>query len=41
MEGYVFPFRTRRRHVRWIAAVVVFWLSLPILFGARSLNVGV
>lgn len=41
MEGYVSPGRTRERHVGWIAAAVVFWLSLPVLFGARSMNVGV
>jgi hypothetical protein len=41
MEGYVSPGRTRKRHIRWIAAAVVFWLSLPILFGARSLHAGV
>ncbi len=41
MEGYVSPGRTRERHIRWIAAAVLFWLSLPVFFGARSMNVGV
>lgn len=41
MEGYVSPGRTRERHIRWIAASVVFWLSVPIILGARSMNVGV